>query len=262
MNERLELRSPLPPIECARRIASAIDTDSLFSLAFLFGSNPVVGRVTESSLRLRRRIKYRNSFQKLLVVTMRPEGSGTVISGKFVMHPIIRVFTAIWFTGVIVIGGALFVRALHLFLLGSVLREDGVWQGLVFPPCMIVFGLLLTRFGTRADIQFIEDFLVEMLAVEDPLVESLAIDADWKIAETTRVCCPYCERIIYSRQHRKCGYCGKELPSELLLSEAEIAQLKAEEAAIAERRAKAKAKEEEDRRKRSGDSGGPDVGMF
>jgi hypothetical protein len=62
--------------------------------------------------------------------------------------------------------------------------------------------------------------------------------------------CPHCDRLLYERQHKTCGYCGGELPPELRLSEVEIAKLKAEKAAIAERRAKAKAKDEEEKKKR------------
>lgn len=69
--------------------------------------------------------------------------------------------------------------------------------------------------------------------------------------------CPHCQRLINSRQHRHCGFCGKELPEECLLSDAEIAALKTEQDQIAARRAVAKAKEEEEReqQKRSSDGG-------
>lgn len=59
--------------------------------------------------------------------------------------------------------------------------------------------------------------------------------------------CPHCDRLIYSRQHKQCGFCGHELPEELLLSDQEVAKLKTEQAAIAARRELAKAKEEEER---------------
>lgn len=60
--------------------------------------------------------------------------------------------------------------------------------------------------------------------------------------------CPYCKRLLYSRQHAKCGHCGCELPERYRLSEDEIEEMKAENRAIAERRAAAKLKEEEEMR--------------
>lgn len=63
--------------------------------------------------------------------------------------------------------------------------------------------------------------------------------------------CPRCQRLLYSRQHQHCGFCGQKLPAELLLSEAELAALKAEQLAIAERRARDREKEEEEKRRQT-----------
>jgi len=60
--------------------------------------------------------------------------------------------------------------------------------------------------------------------------------------------CPHCQRLLYSRSRKTCGYCGGVLPPEVLLSEDEVAALKAEQASIDLRRAKAKAKEEEEQK--------------
>ncbi|MBL6765040.1 MAG: hypothetical protein ISQ14_08790 [Verrucomicrobiae bacterium] len=71
--------------------------------------------------------------------------------------------------------------------------------------------------------------------------------------------CPSCNRLLYSRQHKTCGFCGSELPPEVLLSDDEVAAIKTEQAAIAIRRAKAKAKEEEEKRKQAASDGGFDI---
>ena len=68
--------------------------------------------------------------------------------------------------------------------------------------------------------------------------------------------CPSCNRLLYSRRHKTCGFCGAELPAEVLFSEEEIAAIEAEQKAIEVRRAKAKAREEEEKKNQSsGDSG-------
>jgi len=67
--------------------------------------------------------------------------------------------------------------------------------------------------------------------------------------------CPHCDRLLYSRQHRKCGFCGGELPEAVLLAEHEVAELKDGMKSIAERMAKDKAREDEEKKKRSGDGG-------
>ena len=53
--------------------------------------------------------------------------------------------------------------------------------------------------------------------------------------------CPKCNRQVYSRRHKRCGFCGAELPAEFLFTEAELAVLEAEEN---QRRLERKAKEE------------------
>ncbi|MEZ0386420.1 MAG: hypothetical protein ACAI34_05105 [Verrucomicrobium sp.] len=68
--------------------------------------------------------------------------------------------------------------------------------------------------------------------------------------------CPHCQRLLYSRQNEKCGYCGGVLPPEVRLSPREIAALKTEQKMIAHRRTIAKAKEEEEEKRRRSQSDG------
>lgn len=37
----------------------------------------------------------------------------------------------------------------------------------------------------------------------------------------TKYKCPKCKRLLYTRQSKKCQFCGAELPEELLLTEEE-----------------------------------------
>jgi len=178
-NERLELYSSLPLDECARRISDAIDSERspLFSLVSLFGSHPVAGRVDGFSLSLRKRIGYRNSFQSHLTATMRAEGSGTLVSGEFAMHPFVRVFMTIWFSGVILIGGTMFIVATGAFLFGSPPRGNNAWVGIFVPPVMVAFGFALVRFGrylARDEARFITEFLVRVLNANDRKASSIA----------------------------------------------------------------------------------------
>jgi hypothetical protein len=167
-SNRIQLFSPLPPTECAARLAAAIDTESSvpFSLNGLFGSKPVVGRVTATSLRLRKRIRYQNSFQNHLAARLRAEAGGTVISGGVAMHPFVRAFMFIWFGGVILIGGTMFVGAVWTMLSSADGQRQHVWMGVVIPPFMLAFGLGLVRFGrylARDETRFLTDFLIQTL---------------------------------------------------------------------------------------------------
>lgn len=65
--------------------------------------------------------------------------------------------------------------------------------------------------------------------------------------------CPHCDRVVYSRKRGVCGYCGGELPAEMLFSAEEIAAMDAEKQAMERRRLAAHEEEkaeEENRGKR------------
>lgn len=66
--------------------------------------------------------------------------------------------------------------------------------------------------------------------------------------------CPECERLLYSRRHKTCGFCGAELPEECLFTAEEAAAIAAEQKAINDRRAADKAKEEKEKGKGSGEA--------
>jgi len=60
--------------------------------------------------------------------------------------------------------------------------------------------------------------------------------------------CPSCQRVLYDRRRKTCGFCGAELPPELLFTpeqvenlrkEAEAAELRKEEQAKADAKDKA-----------------------
>ena len=59
--------------------------------------------------------------------------------------------------------------------------------------------------------------------------------------------CPHCQRLLYSRQHARCGYCGGQLPEGVRLAGHEVDEMKAEISEIDTRRAVAKAKEDRER---------------
>jgi len=163
----VEIFSPLPPAECAVRLASAIDTERsvIFSSAALFGSKLVIGQASESSLRLRKRIRYRNSFQSFLFATMRPQQGGTLISGTFAMHPMVRTFIFVWFGFIAVIGGGVALATVR----GTLSSSDGNSHsllGIIIPLAMLCFGFVLIRFGrylARNEARFPTDFLVQTL---------------------------------------------------------------------------------------------------
>ena len=76
--------------------------------------------------------------------------------------------------------------------------------------------------------------------------------------------CPKCSRAIYNRRLKTCGFCGAELPPELLFSAAELEMLdKKENEMVVERQAKLKADElEQQKVARQRDYDGGNFGVF
>jgi hypothetical protein len=165
---RINLLAPFGQAECVSRLTAAIDAEQslLSSIAALRGSKPVVGWVTESSMRLRKRIGYGNSFQSYLTATMRPEAGGTAISGKIAMHPLVRAAMIVWFGAIIYMAGAPFIRTLYLMIVGSPAEYENAKVLLVTFPVMLAFGFGLIAFGrylARNEIRFLTEFLIREL---------------------------------------------------------------------------------------------------
>jgi hypothetical protein len=159
----VKLVSPLTPDECVARLRAATDRDGLLSW---FGSRPVVGRVSEGSVRLRKRIGYRNSFQTILTGSLEGCGGATLFHGRPGMSPLVTGFMAVWLGLTLLIGGV-FVAALIAGRVGLL--------GTVIPPLMLAFGAGLVWFGrwlARGEEAFLVAFVAQVIGA------SLAPDAE------------------------------------------------------------------------------------
>jgi hypothetical protein len=62
--------------------------------------------------------------------------------------------------------------------------------------------------------------------------------------------CPKCSGVIYNRRNKTCGFCGAELPAELLFSAAELEALDKRDAEMAAEHQKQQAKFEAEEQER------------
>jgi hypothetical protein len=169
---RINLLAPYGQAECVSRLLAAIDIEHsvLSSFAALRGSKPVVGWVTKSDMRLRKRIGYGNSFQSYLRATMRPEAAGTAILGKIAMHPLVRIAMIVWFGGIIYLAGPAFLRTVYSMLVGSAFEYENAGVLLVMFPVMLAcgFGLVVfARYLARNETHFLKNFLIRTLDAHD-----------------------------------------------------------------------------------------------
>jgi|SRR6185369_6269695 len=168
----VDLVAPHSPVECASLLRAAIDSEwsAAFTLLPPANAKPVIGKASESKLRLRKRIGYRNSFQSHLRASMQRSAEGTAISGKVGVNPFVPVTMAIWFGMVTAIGGAAFFRTVSAMRSGAGNLKPNAWIGLVGPLTMVTFGVVVAGvglYGARDEARFLTDFLVTTLNARD-----------------------------------------------------------------------------------------------
>jgi hypothetical protein len=142
-SETVELKSPLSRNECVQRLRRELNAPWK-----IFGDGPVMGTVSEASLRARKRIWYGNSFQTILSAVMSDDGTRTHIACKFGLSCFVRVFSIFWLAGVLSVGGMLFLASLASLVSDPTQAMKGTaWVGLVVPPAMILFFFVGLGFG-------------------------------------------------------------------------------------------------------------------
>jgi hypothetical protein len=146
-----DLLSPLPLAECVRRLRAA--TDGMWAIA---GSKPVLGAVNDKAVRLRLRTYYRHSSQVWLSGKFTQEDGQTLFHGTVGLHPFVRIVLEYWVAAVFLGGGVVFVRTLRLLFTDYILADHvasalppGIWLGIIVPPLLLGFGLILLVFGDR-----------------------------------------------------------------------------------------------------------------
>jgi hypothetical protein len=158
-SERFDLLSPLPPTECSGRLRDAVDGEWLR----MNRGAPAIGRVRETSFRIRRRlpVMMHNSFQTYVSGRFIAEHGQTRLRCRLGMHPLIGIFMPLWFALVVAFGAGWLFVGLRQGATGVML-----WAGLTIPAVMTVFGIGLVRFGrflARDEGPFLLDFLRQTL---------------------------------------------------------------------------------------------------
>jgi hypothetical protein len=156
-----DLVSPLPLAECVCRLRAA--TDSSFAIA---GSKPVLGTVRETGIRLRRRSYYRHGSQCWLSGKFTEENGGTRLHFTVGMHPFVRTFLEYWVACIFLGGGWVLVRTLRALWAAQAPLPQHLWLGLVVPPMLLGFGVVLLMSGGHnfgSDPRFLLEFVARTI---------------------------------------------------------------------------------------------------
>lgn len=157
-SDRVTLISVLSRAECLDRLR-AVTGESLFGRSL--SDRPLAGRISDTSIRVRKRSEWMaNPIQIYLSGKMTEDGAGTRIACRFGWHPLVFLFTVIWFGFAMVIGGLVLLAA----LLGTAFlgpSESG--SALLRGPMLVLGGgvafVLLGLFRASGERQFLLDFL-------------------------------------------------------------------------------------------------------
>lgn len=176
----VELLSPLAPDECESRLRAATDRGGPLAR---FGLEPVVGRVSGGSVRLRKRIAYSNSFQTVLTGSLEGHGGGTIFRGRAGLHPLVTAFMTAWI-GVVATAGAACVVAVLVALAG---RNRVGFAGIVFfIPLLLLLamGVGIARYArwlARGEEAFLVSFVAEVIAAGRPPDAEPGTSADCRV---------------------------------------------------------------------------------
>lgn len=167
--------SPMSPEAVADALRRSMDEErrTLFSLSGYKGDQDILGEVVGSTIHLQKRRYWRNDFAPHFYGEIQSDSAGTRIVGRFGLAEWVRLFMWFWLGGVVLIGGSIFAFSLSDVMTGSHHVDGDARVGLIVPPAMLLFGIILPRFGRllgRGEETFILEHLQNVLnaRIEDP----------------------------------------------------------------------------------------------
>ncbi|MHC4521062.1 MAG: hypothetical protein ACYTAS_20915 [Planctomycetota bacterium] len=164
----LQLVSGLPSEECLERIFEGISVRRSFVSSAPSSwppEKPVAGYVRGERFCLWK-TSPRNSFRRLLEARVRPYRVGTLIEGRFSVHPFSRTFVIVWLGLALLVAVATFIALVILPLLGESSLNSKDVGAFILLLLLLAAGSALCLFTYRAardEPRFLREFLLELL---------------------------------------------------------------------------------------------------
>jgi hypothetical protein len=149
MRRTYVLHSTLAPSVVGDALRRSIDEEhrTLFSLSGYKGNNPMLGEVGVNTFRLQKRRYSRNDFAGQFFARFEPERGGTKIEGYFDAPRWARWYMRVWLAGAVLIGTPLFILTIVDMSTGTHHLRGDPWVGLIVPPALVLFGVVLPMLG-------------------------------------------------------------------------------------------------------------------
>jgi len=168
----------MAPDAVTEELRGSVDEErwTLFSLSGYKGHRPIIGKFNDREFRLQKRRYWHNDFAPFFFGRIHCEGGGSRIEGYFGLARRVRLFMRIWLTGAAVIGAPIFVLSLLDAANGSHYMSGDPSIGLVVPPGLIAFGMLLPKVGRllgRPEERAILELIQNTLGARPETIQSL-----------------------------------------------------------------------------------------
>ena len=164
------LHSPLSPEKVVETLRREMEEErwSLSSIFGVAGDRPVVGKIDENQLRLRKRVYSHKDVAGQFFGHIEAEPAGTRIVGYFDFLPWIGMFMRVWLVMAMLISIPIFVVTIADLVRGVhwMGAKGGDWVGLVVAPGFLAYALVLPKLGRylgRGGERYILNFLESKL---------------------------------------------------------------------------------------------------
>jgi hypothetical protein len=161
--EKFTLTTKLSATELHNRLSKNVGFNSAFSdLFYKSGPEmPYFGKVEAENFKIRRNIRYRNSFLPVISGQVSSFAGKTTIDIKMRLSIYAIVFVSVWLGGV------------SLFCIGalvlSFMRSQVVFLPMIgISFAMLIFGCQLTSYGFKKESKISKEFLADLLEVRQP----------------------------------------------------------------------------------------------
>jgi len=164
--DNFKLRTELTMAEVVTRITNDIEPRKTFRLTVFYNkpTKPYEGEIVGTSFKIRRIIRYRNSFLPVIMADISTGLDKTEVTIR--MRPAIAVliFSFIWLGAVGLACIGISIAAIRNM---QHVIQHGFSSGMVIPYIMFVFGYLLILIGYRPEAKKSKDFLKSVLEADE-----------------------------------------------------------------------------------------------
>ncbi|MCL5247783.1 hypothetical protein M4I21_18395 [Cellulophaga sp. 20_2_10] len=155
--EKYTFETTLDKEEVFRRISENLEPEQTFRSLWSNKQKPYEGKINGNTFRMKRLIRYRNSFLPVLIATVESRGEKNILNVKMRLMHFVLGFMTFWMSGVL----------LGLIAFGAKSIMDEFTPVVLVPFGMLLFGYLLTTLAFKYESKKYKYFIEELLELKE-----------------------------------------------------------------------------------------------